>query len=82
MTARYSEAHNKANQRYQAKAYDRIYIRVRKGKKETYEDLARLEGKSLAGLITDLLNQAAGKAGLMDPSEAILDDETAEEEEG
>lgn len=81
MTARYSEAHNKANQRYQAKAYDRIYIRVRKGKKEMYEDLARLEGKSLAGLITDLLNQAAEKAGLMETADAdeVQEDETAEE---
>lgn len=53
----YTQAHNKANQKYQAKAYDRLYIRVRKGKKEKYTELAKQNGESLAGLITRLLDE-------------------------
>lgn len=51
--ARYSEAHNKATQRYIKKAYDEIKIRVPKGKKEEYRQKAETEGKSLNQYIVD-----------------------------
>ena len=57
----YSQAHNKANQKYQLKAYDRLYIRVKKGKKEKYTQLAEKNGESLAGMITRLLDEELEK---------------------
>lgn len=59
----YTQAHNKANQRYQLKAYDRLYIRVRKGKKELYTAYAEKHGESLAGIITRLLDTEIAKDG-------------------
>lgn len=41
--------------RYNTKAYDRIIISVPKGKREIYKAHAASKGKSLAGLIKDLL---------------------------
>ena len=51
--ARYSEAHNKATQRYIKKAYDEVKIRIPKGKKEEYKAMAEAEGKSLNQFIID-----------------------------
>lgn len=41
--------------RYNTKAYDRIIISVPKGKREVYKNHAASKGKSLAGLIKELL---------------------------
>lgn len=41
--------------RYNTKAYDRIIISVPKGKREIYKNRAASKGKSLAGLIKELL---------------------------
>lgn len=40
---------------YNAKAYDRIYITVPKGVKEIVARLAASDGKSLNGLINDMI---------------------------
>lgn len=53
----YTQAHNRANQKYQSKAYDRLAIRVKKGKREEYKQLAEKNGESLAGMITRLLDE-------------------------
>ena len=41
--------------RYNTKAYDRIIISAPKGKREVYKNHAASKGKSLAGLIKELL---------------------------
>ena len=51
--ARYSDAHNKATQRYIKKTYDEFKIRVPKGKKDLYKAMAEAEGKSLNQFIID-----------------------------
>ena len=55
--ARYSEAQNKATQKYIKSNYDSIVVRVPKGKKEKYKHLAANQGKSLNKLIVDLLEK-------------------------
>lgn len=56
--AKYSEAQNKATQRYISKAYDQISIRVPKGKREIYKAHAEAQGKSLNQLIIELLDKS------------------------
>lgn len=57
----YNESHNKANQRYQNKVYDRLAIRIPKGKREEYKQLAERRGESLAGMIMRLLEEEMKK---------------------
>lgn len=52
----YSEAQKRASRKYNEKAYDKLAISVPKGKREVYKELAASRGKSLAGLITELLD--------------------------
>ena len=52
----YNQKRNKQNQIYQNAVYDRLAIRVKKGKREEYKALADRRGVSLAGLITGLLD--------------------------
>ena len=49
----YSQAQNKATQRYIKKAYDEIKIRVPKGKRDEYKQAAEDAGKSLNQYIID-----------------------------
>ena len=51
----YTEARNKASQKYHKANLDQINIRVRKGKKKEYQDKAARKGKSLTGYIVDLI---------------------------
>lgn len=51
----YTQAQNKATQRYIAKNYDDIKIRVPKGKRDEYKQLAESSGKSLNQYIIDLI---------------------------
>lgn len=53
--SKYTPAQNKANQRYQAKTFDRLTIRVKKGDKEKIEEAAAAAGLSLNGLMIKLL---------------------------
>lgn len=55
--AKYTEAQNKATQKYIAKAYDQVSLRVPKGKRELYKAHAESKGKSLNQLIVDLLEK-------------------------
>ena len=58
--ARYTEAQNKATQKYISKAYDQFSVRVPKGKREIYKAHAEAQGKSLNQLIIDLLDKDMG----------------------
>lgn len=49
--ARYTEAQNKATQKYVKNNYDDIKVRVPKGKREEY----KAQGKSLNQLVIELL---------------------------
>lgn len=51
----YSQAQNKATQKYQKKVYDSIQFRVPKGKRELYNQYAAQRGLSLAAYITGLI---------------------------
>lgn len=53
----YTEAQNKATQKYIKKAYDDIKVRVPKGMRDEYRALAEASGKSLNQLIIDLLEE-------------------------
>ncbi len=51
---------SKVKDRYNAKAYDEIKIRVPKGRKTTVEALANERGESVNGMVNGLLRGAAG----------------------
>ena len=58
--ARYSEAQNKATQKYQKKAYENINFRLRKGETPTKEDIsaaADAVGESVNGYIKEAIKQ-------------------------
>ena len=57
MVRKYSEAQNKATQKYIKKAYDTLTVRVPKGMRETYNAHAESKGTSLNKLIIELLNK-------------------------
>lgn len=54
---KYTEARKKANEKYNAKAYDEIKIRVRKGEKETIKNHAESKGESLNGFINRAIDE-------------------------
>lgn len=56
--ARYTEAQNKATQKYISKAYDQFSVRVPKGKREIYKAHAENQGKSLNQLVVELLDES------------------------
>ena len=58
--ARYTEAQNKATQKYIKNNYDDIKIRVPKGKREIYKAHAEAQGKSLNQLVIELLDKDMG----------------------
>lgn len=55
--AKYSEAQNKATQKYIKAAYDTITVRVPKGMREKYNNHAESKNTSLTKLIVQLLNK-------------------------
>ena len=57
MTRKYSEAQNKATQKYIKKAYDTITVRVPKGMRDKYNAHAESKDTSLTKLIIELLNK-------------------------
>lgn len=59
----YSESGNKAVQRYIAKAYDQVSVRVPKGQRAKIQSFAEQQGKSLNGYIVELIQQDMEKAG-------------------
>lgn len=57
----YTEAQNKATQKYQAKAYDRLAIRVKKGEADKIKAHAERQGLSLNGYINKLIAEDMGR---------------------
>lgn len=57
----YTNATNKAVQKYSLKAYDNLTIRVYKGKKEIIKAYAESHGESLNGYINRLIAQDMGE---------------------
>ena len=55
---KYTEARRKANEKYNAKAYDEIKVRVFKGDKDTIKAHAESRGESLNGFINRAINEA------------------------
>lgn len=53
----YSDAQKEATARYNKKAYDRIEIKVKKGRKKAIFDYAEKEGKSVNQFIVDLIDK-------------------------
>ena len=52
-----TKAHIKASNKYNQKAYDRININVKKGKREQIKAYAESKGKSLNQYIIDLIEE-------------------------
>lgn len=59
----YIESQRAATARYNKKAYDRIELIVKKGRKTEIKAFARRQGKSVNRLINDLLEQAMEQEG-------------------
>lgn len=54
---KYTEARRKANEKYNAKAYDEIKVRVSKGDKEKVRAHAESRGESLNGFINRAIDE-------------------------
>ncbi len=54
----YSVSQNKATQKYIKNNYEEIKIRIPKGKKEQYKQLASKKGLSLNSFVIDLMEQS------------------------
>ena len=63
MGGKYTEAQNKATQKYIKAAYDTFTIRVPKGMREEYKKHAENKGISLNKLVIDLLDKDMKKGG-------------------
>lgn len=50
-----SEARKRANAKYNAKAYEQVPFRVKKGQKQAIKDIAEKQGESLNGYIKKAL---------------------------
>lgn len=64
-----SKARIAANNRYNAKAYDRINIAVPKGKKDEIKAAADQEGKSVNAYIIEAIDEMMSGAGSDPPSD-------------
>jgi len=53
-----SEAQKRATTKWEAKTYDRILLRMPKGKRDRIKAAADAEGKSVNGFIMDLIDRA------------------------
>lgn len=57
----YTQAQNKATQKYQKKAYDVITFRVKKGEREKIQQYAESKQTSVNALLTQLLENEMAK---------------------
>ena len=60
-----SEARKRANAKYNLKAYDRIEVKVTKGKKEEIKSYAESCGESVNAFINRAIKEAMGEAPKM-----------------
>ncbi len=54
---KYTEARRKANEKYNAKTYDEIKVRVLKGRKDEIKSAAEKQGQSLNGYIVNAIDE-------------------------
>ena len=59
----YSDAQKEATARYNKKAYDRIEIKVKKGRKERIVAFAARQDKSVNQFIVELIDRAMAEGG-------------------
>ena len=52
-----SDARKRANAKYNAKAYDRVELKVKKGKKETIQTHAESKGESMNGFVNRAIDE-------------------------
>ena len=71
----YTEARNKATQRYAAKAYDRVGLKIRKGEKDKLKALADECGLSVSALIVKAVNCYAKSQNKEEPLEPLATNE-------
>ena len=76
MTA--SKAQIKANEKYNAKAYDRLELKVIKGNKEIIQSYCREHNTTVNSLITELLTERLKADGITLLTRQSLNDETAD----
>ncbi len=57
-----SEARKRANAKYNLKAYDRVELKVAKGKKELIRSFAEANGESINAFINRAISEAMGEA--------------------
>lgn len=55
---KYTEARRRANEKYNAKAYDEIKVRVSKGNKDIIKAHAESKGESLNGFVNRAIDEA------------------------
>lgn len=65
----YTQAQNKATQKYQKEHLEQVNIKLPKGKRDEYKAFAESQGKSLAGLIVELIEREMQKEGKQITSE-------------
>lgn len=58
---KYTEARRRANEKYNAKAYDEIKVRVPKGKKDKIKAHAEKNGESLNGFFNRAVDETMSK---------------------
>ena len=58
------KAQTKASNKYNAKAYDRIALQVKKGERDIIKQFAESRGKSLNGYINELILADMEQAGV------------------
>lgn len=58
-----SEARRRANEKFNAKAYDEIKVRVPKGQKEIINAHAQSRGESLNGFVKRAINETIERDG-------------------
>lgn len=63
-----SRAHQKATNKWIAKAYDRINLTVPKGKKDTIQVHAAAQGESVNGFINRAISETMERDGLERPA--------------
>lgn len=56
----YTEAGKRATMKYVKENYDRLNIKVPKGRRVTVEAIAKARGESINGLVNSFLREAAG----------------------
>lgn len=68
------KASTRAQNKYIAKAYDRINLTVPKGKKDTVQAHATAQGESVNGFINRAIDHEMERDGLERPTEAVEED--------